>query len=153
VNLTSVWVQTLADGLIRADVIAGIHTHRTPALAGKPPRWLLDVVLSSTTGSGQAGSWTVSPLHRTLTQTADEPTDAPQQLARLLAQLEATITAGIITTSTSTSTSTSPSPSPSPEASSPDRTAESDTATTMVRFRFTPFAAVQAGDQYDSEYL
>ncbi|MDT7563528.1 MAG: hypothetical protein QOG76_2152 [Pseudonocardiales bacterium] len=140
-NLTSVWVQTLADGLIRADLIAGIHTHRTPAVAGKPPRWLLDVVLSSTTGSGQAGSWTVSPLHRTLTQTADEPTDAPQQLARLLAQLEATVTAGIITTSTS------------PEASSPDRTAESDTATTMVRFRFTPFAAVQAGDQYDSEYL
>ena len=138
-NLTSVWVQTLADGLVRADLIAGIHTHRTPALGGKPPRWLLDVVLSSTTGSGQAGSWTVSPLHRTLTQTADEPTDAPQQLARLLAQLEATITAGIITTS--------------PEASSPDRTAESDTATTMVRFRFTPFAAVQAGDRYDSEYL
>lgn len=138
-NLTSVWVQTLADGLIRADLIAGIHTHRTPALAGKPPRWLLDVVLSSTTGSGQAGSWTVSPLRRTLTQTAGEPTDAPQQLARLLAQLEATITAGIITTS--------------PEASSPDRTAESDTATTMVRFRFTPFAAVQAGDEYDSEYL
>ena len=144
-SLTAVWLQTLADGLIRADLAGGIHAHPTPALAlalaGKPSHWLLDVVLSSTMGSDQPDSWTVSPLHRTLARIADQLSDAPQHLARLLAQLDATLVAGIITTSNS------------PEPTSPNRTARSDTPRTTVRFRFTPFPAVEAGHQYDREYL
>ena len=46
-SLTNVWVQTQGDGLVRADQIVGIEAHQTPALAGKPARWLFDVVLAS----------------------------------------------------------------------------------------------------------
>jgi len=52
VSLTNVWVQTQSDGLVRADQITGIDAHQTPALSGKPARWLLDVVLGSSIGSG-----------------------------------------------------------------------------------------------------
>jgi hypothetical protein len=34
-------VQTLGDGLVRADQVTGIDAHQTPALTGKPSRWLL----------------------------------------------------------------------------------------------------------------
>jgi hypothetical protein len=47
-----VWLDTLGDGLIRADAIIGIRTHPTPVIAGKLSHWLLDVVLAATTGSG-----------------------------------------------------------------------------------------------------
>jgi len=40
-SLTTVWVQTQGDGLVRADQIIGIDAHQTPALSGKPARWLL----------------------------------------------------------------------------------------------------------------
>ena len=36
-SLTSVWLQTLGDGLVRADQVAGIDVHQTPALTGKAP--------------------------------------------------------------------------------------------------------------------
>jgi hypothetical protein len=41
VSLSNVWVQTLGDGLVRADQVTGIDAHQTPALTGKPSRWLL----------------------------------------------------------------------------------------------------------------
>jgi hypothetical protein len=98
-SLTNVWLDTFADGLIRADIVVGVRTHRTPAIAGKPSHWLLDVVLPANTGSGLSDSWVLGPLHRTLIQTDHEPHDAPRQLARLLAQLNATDATGVVTTS------------------------------------------------------
>ena len=139
-SLANVWIDTMSDGLIRADGIAGIHTHRTPALAGKPPRSLVDIILPVSTGSGLPDSWSIDSTHRTLAQTDHQPTDAPQQLARLLAQLDSTDAAGIITTST-TSTTDDPPPDPA------------DTTNGLVRFRFTPFAATEPGRHYDAQYL
>jgi hypothetical protein len=52
VSLTSVWMQTAPDGLVRTDQVIGIEAHQTPALTGKPARWLLDVVLPVPIGSG-----------------------------------------------------------------------------------------------------
>jgi hypothetical protein len=96
-GLSKVWVQTVADGLVRADSIIGITAHPTPAIAGKPSRWLLDVVLATTTGSGSAGSWISNPLHRTLAQTDHPPANATTDLAGMLARLDATDAAGVIT--------------------------------------------------------
>ena len=73
VSLTNVWVQTAADGLVRADQIVGIDAHQTPALSGKPARWLLDVVLTASIGSGTRDGWAVTAVHRTLIQTAEDP--------------------------------------------------------------------------------
>jgi len=50
-RLTNVWVQTAADGLVRADQIVGIDAHQTPAPSTKPARWPLDVVLPASIGS------------------------------------------------------------------------------------------------------
>ncbi|WP_300011754.1 hypothetical protein [Pseudonocardia sp.] len=36
-SLTNVWVQTQADGLVRADQVVGIDAHQTPALSLDPP--------------------------------------------------------------------------------------------------------------------
>ena len=36
-SMTRVWLQTLADGLVRADQVVGIDIHQTPALTGKAP--------------------------------------------------------------------------------------------------------------------
>ena len=72
-SLTNVWVQTQGDGLVRADQIVGIKAHQTPALAGKPARWLFDVVLTSSIGSGTREGWDVTALHRTLIQTGEDP--------------------------------------------------------------------------------
>jgi hypothetical protein len=77
VSLTNVWVQTAADGLVRAGQVVGIDAHQTPAVSGKPPRWLRDVVLPASIGSGTRDGWGVTPAHRTLIQTAEEPSDAP----------------------------------------------------------------------------
>jgi hypothetical protein len=52
VGVANVWVQTQGDGLVRADRIIGIDAHQTPAVHGKPARWLLDVVLGSCIGHG-----------------------------------------------------------------------------------------------------
>lgn len=98
-GLSRVWIQTVADGLCRADSIVGITTHRTPAIAGKPSRWLLDIVLPTTTGSGAGSSWISGPLHRTLAQTDHPPGNVTADLARLLARLDAADAAGVISIS------------------------------------------------------
>jgi hypothetical protein len=99
-GLDKVWIQTLSDGLLRADQVVGVTAHATPSLPGKAPRWLLDVTLAVAAGSGASGSgWDIGILHRTLIQTSDEPTGAPAALARLLARLDQPATAGIITPS------------------------------------------------------
>ena len=51
-TLSNVWLETLGDGLIRADTVIGVRAHPTPAIAGKRSRWLLDVALPASTGSG-----------------------------------------------------------------------------------------------------
>lgn len=146
-TLTNVWLETLADGLIRADLIVGVHSHRTPSLAGKPSRWLLDVVLPGATGSGQHDSWTMGPVHRTVIQIDEHPRDAPQHLVRLLAQLDATNAGGIITTSVATHRAAVESPVPGGDGHG------GASAGPLVRFRFTPFRAVESGRHYDPEYL
>ena len=62
-SLTNMWVQTAADGLVRADQIVGIDAHQTPALSGKPARWLLDVVLPASIGSGTPDGLAVTAVH------------------------------------------------------------------------------------------
>jgi hypothetical protein len=86
-SLSNVWLQTQGDGLVRADQVVGIDAHQTPALTGKPGRWLLDIVLATPVGSGQRGDWGIDALHRTLVQASQPPEDAPAELARLLSQL------------------------------------------------------------------
>ncbi|WP_409464351.1 hypothetical protein [Amycolatopsis sp. GA6-003] len=99
-GLDKVWIQTLSDGLLRADQVVGLTSHATPSLPGKAARWLLDATVAVAAGSGAAaGGWDVGILHRTLAQTAEEPTDAPEALARVLARLDQPGTAGIITPS------------------------------------------------------
>jgi hypothetical protein len=152
VTLTNVWLETLADGLVRADLIVGVHSHRTPSLAGKPSRWLLDVVLPGATGSGQQESWAVGPVHRTVIQSTEHPHHAPQHLVRLLAQLDATNAAGIITTTVTTDAASPAQDSPLP-ATSDGVAGRHAPSTPTVRFRFTPFRAVEPGRHYDPEYL
>lgn len=139
-SLTNVWVATQGDGLVRADQIAGIDAHQTPALSGKPARWLLDVVLMSSVGSGSREGWTVSVVHRTLIQSADDPQDAPSALARLLAQLDRVSAAGVITVSRAAAATTD----------GPD---ELTAGSAPVRFRFVPFTDPAPGHPTDSEYL
>ena len=99
-GLNKVWLQSLSDGLLRADQIVGVTAHATPSLPGKAPRWLLDATVSVAAGSGSGGSgWDIGILHRTLIQTTDEPVGAPEELARLLARLDQPGTAGVITPS------------------------------------------------------
>lgn len=99
-GLDKVWIQTLSDGLLRADQVVGLTSHATPSLPGKAPRWLLDATVAVAAGSGAGGNtWDIGILHRTLAQTADEPTEAPEALARLLARLDQPGVAGIITPS------------------------------------------------------
>ena len=103
-GLDKVWIQTLSDGLLRADQVVGLTAHATPSLPGKAPRWLLDATLAVAAGSGAGGSgWDIGILHRTLVQTADEPAEAPEALARLLAELDQPGTAGIVTPTASAS--------------------------------------------------
>jgi hypothetical protein len=146
VSLTNVWVQTLGDGLVRADQITGIDAHRTPALSGKPSRWLLDVVLSASIGSGTREGWGVTVLHRTLIQTAEDPGRVPAALARLLAQLDLASTAGVITTSREDRTTKQASDA----VSGAD---ELVTGSSQVRFRFVPFSSPAPGHHSGPEYL
>jgi hypothetical protein len=148
-GLNSVWLQTLGDGLIRADQIVGMHARRTPAITGKPSHWLLNVVLPLSTGSGQPDTWVTSPLHRTLIQTSHEPLDAPEHLARLLAQLDAVNAAGTITTTLS---DLEPPPTAAAKTE-PARTTPTTTTSTTVRFQFTPFRGTDPGHHYDPDYL
>ena len=138
-GLDRVWVQTLADGLLRADQITGIDAHQTPALTGKPARWLLDVVVAVPIGSGRREDWTVTALHRTLIQTGHDPSPATAALARLLAQLDVTNAAGIITAGIH---------------KEPDGGAENEAAVAGgVRLRFTPFPEPAPGRHTGAEYL
>lgn len=135
-SLSNVWVQTPADGLIRADQVVGIDAHQTPALTGKPSRWLLDVVLPVAIGSGTREGWSASVLHRTLIQTNEDPGPAAVALARLLAQLDLVSAAGVIS------------------AARVDTAGRDDPAATgPVRLRFTPFASPDPGHHTGAEYL
>lgn len=140
-GLTNVWVQTLADGLIRADQITGIDAHQTPGLRGKPSNWLLDVVVATPAGSGTREGWTVTALHRTLVQTSEDPGAAPAALARLLAQLDAIHAAGIVT----------PSREDRGGSDAPDEALVAGAS--GIRFRFVPFPVPSPGRHTDSEYL
>jgi hypothetical protein len=146
VSLANVWVRTLADGLVRADQVVGIEAHQTPALTGKPARWLLDVVLSTAIGSGTREGWTATVLHRTLVQTGDSPEQAPAALARLLSQLDLVSAAGVIITSREDRTTT--------DAARSDVGVEELVAgSSPVRFRFVPFNAPAPGHHTGAEYL
>jgi hypothetical protein len=173
VSLANVWVQTWADGLVRADQIVGIEAHPTPAVAGKPSRWLVDAVLATPVGSGAPDHWGITALHRTLIQTGREPRDAPQALARLLAQLDLVSAAGVITVSAEPTRTTSTRTSARVGAGhADDRAGEPDgraggetdasagpsapiaeTHTGQLRFRFGPFAHPEPGRLTDREYL
>jgi len=98
VSLTNVWLQMFDGSLVRADQVVEIELHQTPEIAGKPSRWLLDVVLPVSAGGGGGAheSWRIGALHRTLTQSSTPPTEAPPALARLLARLDAADAAGIV---------------------------------------------------------
>lgn len=145
-SLTKVWLQTLGDGLVRADQVTGIDAHQTPALSGKRSHWLLDVVLPTSTGSGTRGDWGIGVLHRTLVQTPHSPGDAPTALARLLAQLDAVSAAGVIVTSRGGDGADRREP-----GSGEDVVASSSSS--PVRFRFTPFESPSPGRHTGAEYL
>jgi hypothetical protein len=150
-GLTSVWLQTLGDGLVRADQVVGIDVHQTPALTGKASHWLLDVVLPTPIGSGARGEWDITILHRTLVQTSEEPGDAATVLARLLAQLDAINAAGIIITSRSRDAARSGrADDPVADQSTPEQMAAQSTT---VRFRFAPFPSPPPGHHTGAEYL
>ena len=139
-SLFSVWLETQGDGLVRADQVVGIEAHQTPALMGKPARWLLDVVLASAVGSGQQGEWGLNVLHRTLMQTPESPGDAPAVLARLLAQLDATSAAGVIKVRRHGTS----------EGAGAD---DIEVGSSVVRFRFEPFTSPPPGHHTGAEYL
>lgn len=145
-SLTNVWVQTQGDGLVRADQVVGIDAHQTPALSGKPPRWLLDVVLSASIGSGTREGWGVTVLHRTLLQTSEDPGDAPAALARLLAQLDLVNAAGLITASRADTRD-------GERDENPDQATDLSATAGRVRFRFVPFPSPAPGHHTGAEYL
>ncbi len=141
-SLTNVWIQTQSDGLVRADQLTGIDAHQTPALSGKPARWLLDVVLGSSIGSGSREGWALTVVHRTLIQTPDDPQDAPAALARLLAQLDLVSATGVITTGRG-----------APTGPGDIEFDEVVTGSRQVRFRFAPFPHPAPRHHTGTEYL
>jgi len=146
-GLSRVWLQTLGDGLVRADQITGIDAHQTPALTGKPARWLLDVVLAVPIGSGHRDGWTVTALHRTMIQTGNDPSPAAPALARLLAQLDVINAAGIVSASLVTERA------PRGEGGRGPRTEDGTAVAGGVRLRFAPFAEPAPGRHTGAEYL
>jgi len=140
-GLSRVWLQTLGDGLVRADQITGIDAHQTPALTGKPARWLLDVVLAVPIGSGRREEWTVTALHRTVIQAGHDPSAAAPALARLLAQLDVINAAGIITAA------------PADRGGDAPKAEDGSAVAGGVRLRFAPFAEPAPGRHTGSEYL
>jgi hypothetical protein len=138
VSLTNVWVQTPADGLVRADQVIGIEAHTTAGVRDTPSHWLLDVVLTTSVGSGFRESWNVTALHRTLAQTAFAPGGASVALARLLAQLDGISAAGVINVEKDDS------------AVNPQGLT---TSSGGIRFRFVPFPVPAPRDRTDAEYL
>jgi hypothetical protein len=140
-SLSNVWLQTQGDGLVRADQVVGIDAHQTPALTGKPGRWLLDIVLATPVGSGQRGDWGIDALHRTLVQASQPPEDAPAELARLLSQLDAINAAGIVTVVRQRKAGREPAG------------AELSAVSSGLGFRFTAFGGTPPGDDTGAEYL
>jgi hypothetical protein len=147
VGLSNVWIQTPADGLVRADQVTGIDAHQTPALTGKPSRWLLDVILAMPIGSGGREVWTITALHRTLIQTTEEPAGAATALARLLAQLDLISAAGVITVGYDRRDRQAA------ESRGSSGPAEASTTSGAVRFQFVPFSSPAPGHHTGSEYL
>jgi hypothetical protein len=137
VSLTKVWVQTHADGLVRADHVIGIEAHATAGLRDTPSHWLLDIVLETSVGSGYREGWNVTALHRTLTQTAVPPEGASVALARLLAQLDTVDAAGVITV----------------EKVDSDKNDAFSASAGGIHFQFVPFQAPVREDRTDAEYL
>ncbi|MEU4253415.1 hypothetical protein AB0F15_39075 [Amycolatopsis sp. NPDC026612] len=125
-GLTKVWLATLSDGLIRADQVVGLTAHATPALTGKPPRWLFDATIRAPAGSGSVDGWDMGILHRTLIQTPAEPVGAPEALARLLARLDGEDAAGVIAAAADGGGRTRPA--------------------SIVRFAFHPFEGATGAD-------
>jgi hypothetical protein len=153
-SLTSAWLQTPADGLVRADQVLGIDVHQTPALTETAPHWLLDVVLPASIGSGVRGEWSLTVLHRTLAQTSKEPDDAATVLARLLAQLDAISAAGIIIASRARDAAAWSNRADDPTADRAKSESEQVAArSTSVRFRFLPFPSPPPGHHTGAEYL
>jgi hypothetical protein len=151
-SLTNVWLQTLGDGLVRADQVVGIDVHQTPALTGKVAHWLLDAIMPASIGSGARGEWNVNVLHRTLAQTSTDPGDAATVLARLLAQLDAVNAAGIVTTSRVREPAAllGRADDTASDPSAPDDVA---LGSTSIRFRFVPFPSPPPGHHTGAEYL
>jgi hypothetical protein len=139
VSLTSVWVQTHSDGLVRADQVIGIEAHSTAGLRDTPSHWLLDIVLATSVGSGYRDGWSVTALHRTLAQTAFPPQGSSIALAGLLARLDTISAMGIITVEKE-----------DPGMPEPDAFTASASG---IRFRFVPFRTPVAQDRTDAEYL
>lgn len=154
-GLTNVWLQTAADGLLRADQVIGIDAHQTPALSGKPPRWLLDVVVPVSVGNGIREDWGVTVLHRTLLQTSEDPGDAPAALARLLAQLDVTAAAGVIKAGREDVRDQEPDVRSADVADADSHRTDGDlvAGSGRVRFRFVPFSGPAPGHHTDAEYL
>lgn len=96
-SLSRVWIETLDDGLVRADQVVQVLAHQTAAFAGKPGRWLLDVVLPVSQGAGAGGQWHVAASHRTLLQVSAEPRGAARRLTGLLYTLDTDDASGIVT--------------------------------------------------------
>lgn len=136
-SLTNVWVQTGSDGLVRADQVVGIEAHSTAGLRDTQSHWLLDVVLTTSVGSGYREAWNVTALHRTLAQTTAAPEGASVALARLLAQLDTVSAAGVVTT----------------EKVGARQNDVLSTSAGSIRFRFVPFEAPVRDDRTDAEYL
>jgi hypothetical protein len=134
-GLATVWLDTLSDGLVRADMVVGIDVHRTPEIGGKPSHWLVDAVLPTGIGGGGPDGWMLGPTHRTLVQTDDEPREAPAQLARLLAHLDAADAAGVISVSTQTRRTAGHGAAGSEWVADP--------GAPVVRFRFSAFSDSQ----------
>ena len=138
-SLVNVWVQTHSDGLVRADQVIGIEAHTTAGLRDTPSHWLLDVVLATSVGSGYREGWTVTALHRTLTQTAVAPEGASVALARLLAQLDGISAAGVINVEKDDDSAVNPQ--------------GLTTSSGGIRFRFMPFPVAAPREHTDAEYL
>jgi hypothetical protein len=151
-SLTNVWLQTLGDGLVRADQVVGIDVHQTPALTGKAPHWLLDAIIPASIGSGARGEWNINVLHRTLAQTSTDPGNATVVLARLLAQLDAINAAGIVATSRAHD-SAARSGRAGDTATGQPHSDEVAADATSIRFRFTPFPSPPPGHHTGAEYL
>lgn len=96
-GLQRVWIETLDDGLVRADHVVEVVAHKTAPFAGKPAHWLLDVVTATNQGAGSVQGWNLGASHRTLIQTDERPSGAAQRLTELLAALDTADAAGTVT--------------------------------------------------------